>query len=128
MIDQCSGLAPDDVRAGIDMYNRGEYYECHELLEDAWRAESSEVRYLYQGILQIGVAFHHLGNQNWRGAIGLLERGIDHVNRFTPWCQGVNTERLVREARTCLAALIELGPKQQHQFDWATVPVIQTDW
>jgi len=29
-------------------------------LELLWRAERRDVRRLYQGILQIGVAFHHL--------------------------------------------------------------------
>lgn len=128
MSHKCGQPAPEGVRQGIEMYNRGEYYACHEVLEDAWRAEPDEVRYLYQGILQIGVAFHHLGNQNWRGAVGLQQRGIKLVDRFTPCCQGVNTDRLAREARTCLATLLELGPERQDQFDWSTVPVIQIDW
>ena len=33
-------------------------FEQHETLELLWRAERRDIRYLYQGILQIGVAFH----------------------------------------------------------------------
>ena len=128
MTNRCHEDAPVEVRKGIAMYNRGEYYACHEVLEDAWRAEPDEVRFLYQGILQIGVAFHHLGNQNWRGAVGLLERGIENVSRFTPRCQGVDTDRLVRESRRCLIRLQEIGPEQQDLFDWQQVPVVHTDW
>lgn len=109
------------------MYNNGEYYECHEILEDIWRAEPDDVRFLYQGILQIGVAFHHLGNDNWRGATGLLTGGIEKVSRYLPACMGVDTERLVREAQACLDLLHELGAENVGKFDWTMIPRIDVD-
>jgi uncharacterized protein len=125
---RCSDPAPERVRQGIAMYNRGEYYECHEVLEDAWRAEEDDVRYLYQGILQIGVAFHHLGNANWRGAVGLLAGGIEKVSRFQPRCMGVDTGKLVHESQACLEVLHEIGRDDVNRFDWSTVPRIETAW
>jgi uncharacterized protein len=122
---RCREPAPDGLRQGIEMYNRGEYYECHEVLEDTWRAEADDVRYLYQGILQIGVAFHHLSNQNWRGAVGLLTGGIEKVSRFEPECMGVDTMSLVQEAQVCLSRLNEIGPDGIDQFDWSLVPRIE---
>jgi uncharacterized protein len=122
---RCSDPPPEGLRVGVEMYNHGEYYECHEVLEDIWRAESDDVRYLYQGILQIGVAFHHLGNANWRGATGLLEGGIEKVSRYRPACMGVDTDRLVREAQACLEMLRALGPERVDAFDWSEVPRIE---
>ncbi len=107
------------------MYNRGEYYECHEVLEDTWRAEADDVRYLYQGILQIGVAFHHLRNDNWRGAVGLLSGGIEKVGRYRPQCMGVDTEKLVHDAQNCLDQLHVIGRDNVDQFEWSMVPVIE---
>jgi uncharacterized protein len=127
MTTRCNDPAPDGLRQGIDMYNRGEYYECHEVLEDTWRAESDDVRYLYQGILQIGVAFHHLGNDNWRGAVGLLTGGIEKVSRYRPACMGVDTEKLVREAQACLDSLHDLGRDNVRDFDWEMVPRIEIE-
>ena len=49
---------------GIEEFNRGEFYECHEYLEEAWMQEPRRVRFLYQGILQVGVGFYHLGRGN----------------------------------------------------------------
>ena len=121
---RCNDAPPDGLLEGIAMYNRGEYYECHEILEDIWRAEPDDVRYLYQGILQIGVAFHHLGNGNWRGARGLLTGGIEKVSRFEPDCMGVETLKLVAQARACLEQLHALGPEGVDSFDWSTVPRI----
>jgi uncharacterized protein len=127
MSERCRDQAPEGLIQGIEMYNRGEFYECHEVLEDIWRAEADEVRYLYQGILQIGVAFHHLGNANWRGATGLLTGGIEKVSRYLPRCMGVDTAKLVEQAKICLIRLHELGPEQVDQFDWSLVPRIEVD-
>jgi predicted metal-dependent hydrolase len=41
---------PDLVLKGIEEFNRGEFFECHEYLEEAWMQESRRIRFLYQGI------------------------------------------------------------------------------
>ena len=48
---------PELVLKGIEEFNKGEFYECHEYLEEAWMQEPHRVRFLYQGILQVGVGF-----------------------------------------------------------------------
>lgn len=123
----CAGPPPDGLIEGIAMYNRGEYYECHEVLEEIWRAEPGDIRYLYQGILQIGVGFHHLRNRNWRGAVGLLEGGIEKTSRYLPRCLGVDTEALVGQAQRCLELLHQLGRERIDEFDWSLAPTIQID-
>ena len=124
---RCGDAPPAGLLAGIDLFNRREFFECHEVLEDLWRAEPAPVRLLYQGILQIGVGFHHLGRGNWVGAFRQLEKGISRVNRFLPSCLGVDTERLVREAGGCLDLLRALGPAELERFDWSLVPKIAAD-
>ena len=44
--------------------------------------EPRRVRFLYQGILQVGVGFYHLQNGNWRGATGLLRNGAVRLREF----------------------------------------------
>jgi uncharacterized protein len=127
MPDWCDEPPPELLRQGIAQLNRGEFFEQHETLEELWRAERRDVRYLYQGILQIGVAFHHLGNANWRGATGLLSGGIEKVSRFRPVCMGVDTGTLTAEAQACLDRLRELGPQRVDDFDWEMVPRIEID-
>lgn len=122
---RCSEPPPDELLDGIRLFNQGEYYECHHELEDIWLAEPDPIRYLYQGILQIGVGFHHLGNQNYRGATILLGNGIDKVSRYQPVCMTVDTRRLCQEAQTCLDHLQELGRERIAEFDWSLVPRIE---
>jgi hypothetical protein len=121
---RCAGPAPDGLIEGIRLFNAGEYYECHEVLEDIWREERDAIRYLYQGILQIGVGLHHLRNGNYRGASLLLHDGIDKTRRFTPACLSVDTATLCDDAQRCLDTLIALGRDQIHEFDWSQSPVI----
>jgi len=125
--DRCRDAAPPGLLAGIDLFNRREFFACHEVLEEIWRAERDPVRLLYQGTLQIGVGFHHLGRGNWVGAVRQLEKGISGVAHFVPGCMGIDTDRLTREARACLDLLRTLGADGLERFDWSLVPTIAVD-
>jgi len=87
--------------------------------------ESGRVRFLYQGILQVGVGFYHLANGNWRGATGLLYRGAARLKEFEPATLGINVARLVRECEQCLKELEELGPGRVGEFDRSEIPKIK---
>jgi uncharacterized protein len=121
---RCSDPPPEGLLEGIRLFNAGQFYECHHALEDIWRAERNPIRYLYQGILQIGVGFHHLRNRNFRGATMLLQAGIDKTSRYLPTCMRVDTERLCDEARMCLDQIHELGADGLMNFDWQSVPQV----
>lgn len=123
--ERCAGPAPDGLVEGVRLFNTAAYYQCHEVLEDIWREERDPIRYLYQGILQIGVGLHHLRNGNYRGATLLLRDGIDKTHRFVPRCMGVDTEQLCRQAQACLDAVEDLGRDRLSEFDWQLAPVIQ---
>jgi uncharacterized protein len=91
---------PPALLAGVEQFNAGQYWECHETLETLWRAEPRPVRDLYQGILQIGVAFHHLRNHNISGSIKMLRRGLPRLRDLPEICQGVRVTDLAQAART----------------------------
>ena len=122
---RCREAPPPDLLEGVRLFNDGEYFECHEVLEAIWRDERDPIRYLYQGILQIGVGFHHLRNRNFRGATLLLRDGIDKTRRFEPTCMQIDTATLCDEAQACLDRLHDLGRDRIAEFDWALVPRIQ---
>ena len=125
MHDRCSDAPPPLLLDGVALFNRGEFFECHEVLETLWRAESDPVRFLYQGILQVGVAFHHLRRGNWIGAVRQLERGLAKLGCYPPICQGVDVDFLVQQAQRCLHVLRQLGPERVADFDWALVPRVR---
>src|ERR687887_651996 len=57
---RCNEAPPALLQTGIAQFNSGDYWECHETLEELWRGEPDPVRYLYQGILLAGVDLLHL--------------------------------------------------------------------
>jgi predicted metal-dependent hydrolase len=114
------------LREGIAQFNRGEFFAQHETLETLWRAETDDVRYLYQGILLIGVAMYHLTTRhNYRGALVKLETALRLLQWFRPACQGVDVDALIADATRARDALIALGPSRLAAFDPALIPRVR---
>jgi hypothetical protein len=121
----CREPPPPQLIDGIAQFNRGEYFEQHETLELLWRAERRGVRRLYQGILQIGVAFHHLQRLNHHGTVYMLTRGSMHLAPFAPECQRVDVEALLASAALALEQVLALGPQRLGEFDWRLAPTVR---
>jgi predicted metal-dependent hydrolase len=124
MCDVCREPAPALLLEGIEQFNRGEYFEQHETLELLWRAERRDVRRLYQGILQIGVAFLHLRRLNHHGAVYMLTRGSRYLAPFAPECQRVDVDALLQAAAAALDEVQRLGPQRLTEFDWRLAPKV----
>ncbi len=125
MANPCHETPPVRLRRGIEQFNRGEFFEQHETLEDLWREESRPVRTLYQGILQIGVACHHIQRSNHHGAVYMLTRGANYLRPFAPTCQGVDVADLLAAAARVLDAVEQLGPDRLDEFDWSLAPQVR---
>lgn len=108
----------------ICQFNRWRFWECHETLEEVWRAEGSGLAAFYQGIIKLSAGFHHLLRSNHRGAVSLLSGGLALLEPFRPTCLQVDVQRLVGEARLCLNLLCELGPQGLPRFDRSLIPRI----
>ena len=125
MTDPCREPPPPPLRRGVAQFNAGEFFEQHETLEDLWREEARPVRRLYQGILQIGVALHHLRRGNHHGAVTMIARGTDHLRPFAPVCQGVDVADLIAAAARVRRAVDRLGPDRLDAFDWSLAPTVK---
>ncbi len=121
----CHEPPPPPLLEGIAQFNRGEYFEQHETLELLWRAEPRDVRRLYQGILQVGVAFHHLRRLNHHGTVYMLTRGPGYLAPFTPRCQQVDVAALIVDAAAALRDVERLGPHRLGEFDWRLAPRVR---
>ena len=115
----CDDPPPPALLEAIAQFNRGEFFEQHETLELLWRAERRDIRFLYQGILQIGVAFHHLRKLNHHGTVYMLTRGPRYLAPFAPRCQRVDVQRLLDDAAAALREVQRLGPTRLDEFNWA---------
>jgi predicted metal-dependent hydrolase len=125
--NRCDEPAPELLRTGIEQFNRGEYFEQHETIEILWRAEKDDVRYLYQGVLLVGVGLYHLKRGNLRGAVAKLETAARFLRWFRPSCQGVDVDALIADADRVRAAILALGSTRLSDFDWSDAPMVHLD-
>ena len=49
----------DELRAAIEQFNDGYWFESHETLEDLWQVTPLPERDLFQGIIQAAAALVH---------------------------------------------------------------------
>ncbi|MDW8064230.1 MAG: DUF309 domain-containing protein [Anaerolineae bacterium] len=123
----CDEPLPEEVRRGLEQFNAGEYFEQHETLEHAWRAETRPVREIYQGILQIGVACYQIQRGNYAGALKMLRRGLNHLSRAPDRCQGIDVARLREDARRLLERLETVGVEGLPRIDARWFPRVIFD-
>lgn len=62
--------------AGIDEFNRGNYFEAHEEWEAVWLEQIGADKVLCQALVQIAAGYHKLSLGGASGARKLLERGL----------------------------------------------------
>ena len=120
----CDEVPPDLFYRGLEQFNRGEYFEQHESLEEIWVLEPRPIRYLYQGILKIGVGFYKLRLGNYRGTVNHITGGIAYLQQFGDSCLGVEVARLIGDAQQVLKRVRELGPDRLVEFDLSTLPKV----
>jgi hypothetical protein len=114
----------EEAAHGVAEFNRGEYFEQHEWFEKAWLAEPRPVREMYQGILQVGVAFLQIERENWAGAIKMFRRGLPRLRGLPDVCQGLDIASFRAAAEAIHAEVTVLGPERMGEFDRARFPKI----
>jgi len=103
---------PEEFWQGVEQFNRGQFYTCHDSLEALWMEASEPEKTFYQGILQIAVALYHLGNCNWRGAVVLLGEGMNKLRRYPAIYSEIDVDALLTSAAALLTALQQAGPEK----------------
>lgn len=117
LADGCAQPLAALAREGIALFNEEQYYKCHDALEEAWRADSTAVRDLYRGILQVGIAYFQIERGNYRGALKMLLRVRQWLDPLPDVCREVNIAQLREDVTAVYNALITLTPEQIDQFD-----------
>ncbi|XP_055827003.1 uncharacterized protein LOC129895325 [Solanum dulcamara] len=71
-----------NFQEAVELFNSRDYYRCHDVLEALWNESQEPIRTLLHGILQCAVGFHHLFNQNHKGAMMELGEGLCKLRKF----------------------------------------------
>ena len=115
-------------------FNRGDYYEAHDVLEDLWLETQGPDREFYKGLIQVAGVFVHLRKQyehpehHHHGrrmvpAARLLRVAVHRLTVYGPAHLGVDVGRLVAMCERCLAHL-EAGNFKDNPWSPTTMPVV----
>ena len=58
----------DYFQEGIDLFNAGQFFECHEAWEHVWNRTEGDEKLAIKGLIQAAVAILHLERGNYQGA------------------------------------------------------------
>jgi uncharacterized protein len=100
----------DHFTEGIKLFNRAEFFEAHEVLEDVWRAAPAGEKKLLQGLIQAAVAFHHHSSGNVVGARSLLARARRNLSSFQEQFRGIHLQPLLESLARWQSALEDGRP------------------
>lgn len=85
---------------GIERFNRGEFFACHESWEEIWRSTTPEPKDLFQGLIQISVGMYHFHErQRPQVARRVLGKGSRRLRDFGPESQGLDLAGLLAGVR-----------------------------
>jgi hypothetical protein len=112
----------DHLRAGIALYNQGQFHLAHDAWEDHWlglESGTDEERLLH-GLIQCTATVYHATERNWEGAVGLADSARTYLTALPPRYREINVDDLRTYLRQIEAdpALIERRPP---------VPILHAD-
>jgi hypothetical protein len=87
---------------GIELYRAGEFFQCHEVLEELWTPMRGPHRLFLQALIHFAVAFYHQQRRNPLGAERQLRKALRKLEPFLPTYEGADTATLHREGQACL--------------------------
>lgn len=96
--DGRSNDPPPELLQAIEQFNRGEFWECHETLEDIWRETPYPFRLFFHAVIKTAVGFHHLSAHNRHGARVKLQDGVELLALFQAEWMSVRTDLLLADA------------------------------
>lgn len=85
---------------GVELFNRQEFFDCHEALEEIWRSTTPEPKDLFQGLIQVAVGFYHfLERQRPDVARRVLAKGRRRLEPLVTGGHGLDLATLLAEVR-----------------------------
>lgn len=113
-------------RKGIECFNKEEFYECHDILEDVWYDVRGRSRRFYQGLIHLAVGFYHIiERKNTKGALSQLNKGIDKLSDYKPSFQGVELEALIENTGKCIEEIRLIQAGDIKKFKPSKIPQIK---
>src|SRR5690242_18173751 len=113
---------------GIRLFNEHEFFEAHEVWEDAWHMAYGIKHDFYQGMIQCAVALEHYRRSNPRGVVSLYKSYQTKFVHVPPIFMGLDVGTFLERMRAVLQPVVEANPlpeRGQIELDASRAPRIE---
>jgi uncharacterized protein len=117
-------MQPDALQRGIELFNSGEFLQCHDYFEELIPSESGQAAEFFHGLMELAAACYHLKQGNVFGARYLLTSAADLLSPCKPSYRGIDVERLVAQIDQCRLLTSTLEDDEDIGFDESHLPRI----
>ena len=101
-------------RRGVQLFNRGEFFRCHEVLEEIWTPARGPERLFLQALIHFAVGFYHHQRRNQLGAERQLRKGLKKLAGYLPQYCGVQTSALSEQVSRRLDVIARGGAVRRY--------------
>lgn len=113
------------LKEAIELFNKREYFSCHEVLEEIWHEAVAEEKNFYEGLIRLATGLHLRFNRRIpQGAINLLTQGLMRLEDYRPTHHGIDVARLYTDIDAHLEDLKTSKNAQAGFFERRRVPQI----
>lgn len=97
LIEECAGQGWDAHYLGyFACFNRGLYFEAHDVLEELWLADRHGANYsFHKGLIQLAGAFVHLQKNRLRPAVALFDLAAANLEKYPEHHDGIHVKSLL---------------------------------
>jgi len=89
VVRKTTGANSDWFGQGIELFNAGQFFECHEAWEEVWKRSDGDEKLFYQGLIQAAVAILHVQRGNLQGARSILEKSLAKLDAMPAEHMGI---------------------------------------
>jgi len=79
------------------LFEKGKYFEAHEVLEGLWRQTRGKEREFYHGLIQLAAALVHFQKGNLKGAKELVRTSSQYLRPYPSRYQGVRIMKALKD-------------------------------
>lgn len=124
--------SPSGYFEGVRLFNQGEFFACHDVLEEVWSDTLGPDRLFYQGLIHAAVSLFHFEEGNLGGARKMYDSTRRYLEPYLPQHLKLDLEDFLKEYQMCFQPLLDAGstwptglvvdPEAIPQFRWITDP------
>jgi uncharacterized protein len=112
--------------AGAVLFNRGDFFEAHEVWENLWMDTAGPDKRFYQSLIQAAVGLLHFCNGNVRGAAKLYRSSKDYMQRYDSPHLGLDITAFWANMERCFAELLASdNPERKIELNEELIPTIE---